>query len=271
LRFILTIICLTSTELAGSHMRIALGLLGLLVVQHAAAADAPAAKSAAHPKGQYAALNSLPDWGGVWVLSRPPRGTPVTPPAAPKLKGEYLTRYQAWQKEVRENSGVVRRDTSNCMPPGMPNMMGTAQYPIEFLFTPGRVTLHLEAWMQWRSIYTDGRGHPEDLEPGIFGHSVGRWDNDALLVETVGIKTITEMGAGIKHSDQLKVIERFALAPQNPDELVVEMTLEDPQALEEPYKRTHRFQRQRDWALMEFICAENDRNPVNEDGYTQYQ
>ncbi len=234
------------------------------------AGEAPRS-GAAWPKGQYAALDRLPDWGGVWVLmrARPAPGAP--PQEAPKLKGKYLTDYQAWQKEVRDNNGLARRETSNCMPPGMPRMMGSAQYPIEFLFTPGRVSTHHEAWMQLRAIYTDGRSHPEDLEAGIFGSSIGKWEGDTLVVDTIGIKTITEMETGMKHSDKLRVTERIHLAKDDPNQLVVEMTMEDPEALEAPYKRTHTYKRERDWALMEFICAENDRNPVGADGHTDFR
>ncbi len=228
----------------------------------------PAAPAAAFPKGKYADLNKLPDWGGVWVLQRP---APGTQREQPELKGEYLARYEAWRKEVRDNNGVARRETSNCMPPGMPAMMGTGQYPVEFLFTPGRVTTHHEAWMQWRSIFTDGRPHPDDWEGGIFGHSIGHWEGSTLVVETVGIKTITEMGGGMKHSDKLKITERIALSAKSPDELTVAMTLEDPEALAKPYHINHTFKRQRDWNLMEFVCAENDRNPVGADGHTSFQ
>jgi hypothetical protein len=237
------------------------------------AGEAPAktGSGAPWPKGHYAALNNLPDWGGVWVLNRGRPAPGATAPEQPNFKGEYLARYQAWQNEVRTNNGVVRKDTSNCMPPGMPNMMGTAQYPIEFLFTPGRVTTLHEAWMQNRSIFTDGRPHPEDLEPGIFGHSIGHWEGDTLVVDTIGIKTITELGAGMKHSPKLHIIERFHLAKDDPNQLVVEMTMDDPDALEVPYHRALTFKRERDWNLMEFVCAENDRNPVGADGLTKFK
>ena len=230
------------------------------------AGEAPR-NGAAWPKGQYAALEKLPDWGGVWVLDRP---APGATRAQPQLKSKYLSDYDAWQKETRANNGIARRDTSNCMPPGMPRMMGTGQYPIEFLFTPGRITMQHEAWMQTRTIFTDGRGHPEDLEAGIFGHSVGRWEGDTLVVDTVGIKTITELETGMKHSDKLRITERIHLAANNPDQLLVEMTMEDPEALAAPYRRTHTFRRERDWNLMEFVCAENDRNPVGQDGITGF-
>jgi hypothetical protein len=245
----------------------------LLLSGLVAAADSPALPKpgAAWPNGGYAQLDRLPDWGGVWVLMRPRPGTPAQPAARPLLKGEYLARYEAWAKSVRENAGLVPRETSNCMPPGMPGMLGTAQYPIEFLFTPGRVSMHHEAWMQWRSIFTDGRGHPADWDPGIFGHSIGHWEGATLVVETVGIKTVTELGGGMKHSPKLTIQERMHLEKDNPDVLVIEVTMVDPEALEAPFVRTHRFQRQRDWNLMEFICAENDRNPVNEQGFTTLQ
>jgi len=252
-------------------LSIVIALSALCQTALAGEAPAPKAPAAAWPKGSYAALDKLPDWGGVWVLgrARPAPGAP--PPEQPKFKGEYLAKYQAWQKEVRDNNGVARKETSNCMPPGMPNMMGTGQYPIEFLFTPGRVTTLHEAWMQNRTIFTDGRGHPEDLELGIFGHSVGKWEGTTLVVDTIGIKPITELGAGMKHSDKLHITERIHLSADDPDTLVDEMTLEDPEALETPYHRTLTFKRNRDWNLMEFVCAENDRNPVGADGHTQFK
>jgi hypothetical protein len=240
------------------------------------AAEAPTQKSdrqgAAWPKGAYAALNNLPDWGGAWVLARPKAPAAGDPPREqPALKGEYLTRYQAWQKQVRENNGQPRKDTSNCMPPGMPNMLATGQYPIEFLFTPGRVTVLHEAWMQWRSIWTDGRKHSADIDPGIFGHSIGQWQGTTLVVDTVGIKPITELGAGIKHSDALHVTERIHQDAKDADTLYFDVTMEDPEALERPYHVTHTYKRQRDWNLMEFVCAENDRNPVDASGVTKFE
>jgi hypothetical protein len=254
-------------------MLLSVALVCGVTLQGAQAAPAGAdAKGAAWPKGHYAALNSLPDWGGVWVLSRPKPPAPGDPPRErPRLKGEYLARYELWQKQVRENNGQVRKDTSNCMPPGMPNMLATAQYPIEFLFTPGRVTVLHEAWMQNRSIWTDGRGHPADLEPGIFGHSTGRWEGSTLVVDTLGIKTITELGPGIKHSAKLHITERIHQDAKDPDTLYFEITLEDPEALEAPYHVLQTYKRQRDWNLMEFVCAENDRNPVDASGNTRFE
>jgi hypothetical protein len=224
--------------------------------------QAQAKAGAAYPKGHYAALERLPDWGGVWVLDRPE----IRSTNRPQLKGLYLKDYEAWRREVQAKGGLVARAGSNCLPPGMPGIMTVGQYPIEFLFTPGRVTTHHEAWMQWRVIYTDGRPHPEDLDPSFQGHSIGHWEGDTLVVDTVGIKPVVALAMGMKHSGKLRITERIHLAKGDPDTLLIEMTLTDPEALEKPYTQTLTFKRSRDWDLIEFICAENDRNPVDESG-----
>lgn len=221
---------------------------------------------AAHPKGQYKTLDVLPDWGGAWILKRTPPGAATERPA---LKGRYLLDYEAWQQTVRENDGVVPRRGSNCRPPGMPGMMGTAQYPLEFLFTPGRITILHEAWMQWRNIWTDGRPHPDDLDPGFYGHSIGRWEGETLAVDTIGIKDSVDLGMGMQHSGRLHIVERMHLDVDDADTLVVEMVVDDPEALAQPWYRRFAYTRHRDGELYEFVCAENDRNPVDENGLTR--
>jgi len=198
-------------------------------------------------------------------------GPPGTAPAAtPKLKGEYLARREAFVAEVRANDGVTRRDRSYCSPPGLPRIMRLAQYPYEFIFAPGRVTINQEAWMQTRTIWTDGRAHEEDPDPGFMGDSIGHWEGDTLVVDTIGISDALEMDTGWPHSDQFRLIERIHLDPSNPDVLVNEMRMEDPEALAEPYEVTTRYRRDRYGKLFEFQCSENDRNPVDEDGNTQF-
>ena len=234
---------------------------------HARAPAATKVPVTAHPKGHYGALDALPDWGGVWVLNRPAGGAP---PEKPMLKGKYLQDYHAWQHEVETKGGQVAHDGSYCTPPGMPGIMGVGQYPIEFLFTPGRVTTHHEAWMQWRNIYTDGRGHPDDLDATFQGDSIGHWEGSTLVVDTIGIKPTVMLGMGMKHSDKMHIIERMHLAKDDPDTLVVEMTVEDPDALVKPWLHTYTFKRSREWQLLEFECAENDRNPVDSEGKTGF-
>ena len=232
------------------------------------AQSAPKSKPAA--AGRYAALDKLPDWSGIWTLDFASIAATMGGPP-PALKGEYKKAYDAWQKEVRENNGVVAEDTSHCRPPGMPIIMMAPQYPMEFFFTPGRITTHHEAWMQWRVIYTDGRAHPDDLDPSFNGHSIGRWEGDTLVIDTVGIKTSVAMGMGINHSDKLHLVERIHLAKGDPDTLKDELTINDPLALEKPWSLSLSFKRSRGDELIEFVCAENDRNPVDASGKTGFQ
>ena len=226
-------------------------------------------QSAGHTKGRYHELDALPDWGGIWFVQAGASGG-GGPPAIPKLKGEYLGRYQAWRAAVVANDGVVPRDRSNCSPPGMPRIMRLGQYPYEFLFTPGRVTINQEAWMQTRTIWTDGRSHLEEPDPTFMGNSIGRWEGDTLVVDTIGISDQLDLDTGMPHSAQFRLTERIHLSPDDPDVLVNEMRMEDPEALEEPFEITVRYRRDREGALIEFQCAENDRNPIDEEGNTLY-
>ena len=230
-----------------------------------------AGEGAANPKGHYAELDSLPDWGGIWFVkfSRPAPGSP--PPPQPKLKADYAEKRAAWLAAVKANDGVVPRARSNCSPPGMPRIMRLPQYPYEFIFAPGRVTINQEAWMQTRTIWTDGRGHDPDHDPGFMGDSIGHWEGDTLVVDTVGISGELELDIGFPHSDALHLVERIHLDPDDPDVLVNEMWMEDPEALAEPYTETARYRRDRYGKLLEFQCSENDRNPVDENGHTLFE
>lgn len=230
-------------------------------------AKADAKTGAAYPKGRYAALDALPDFGGVWVLNFTPGRE------KPALKGKYLEQYRQWQRDAESNHGMATRVGSNCRPPGLPGIMAVGQYPIQFLFTPGRVTMLYEAWMQWRVIFTDGRSHPpmDELEPSFYGHSTGRWDGNILVVDSVAIKDTVPLQAGMDHSDKLHIVERMYLSKDDPDTLVWEMTAEDPEALQKPWSQKLTYRRERDWNLVEFICAENDRNPVDEAGQTLFE
>jgi hypothetical protein len=227
-------------------------------------------EGAGNPKGHYHELDALPDWGGIWFVAGGASGGGAAP-AIPKLKGEYLQRYQDWRARVAANDGVVPRARSNCSPPGMPRIMRLAQYPYEFLFTPGRVTINQEAWMQTRTIWTDGRVHKEDPDPTFMGDSIGHWEGDTLVVDTIGISDEVELDTGMPHSGQFHLTERIHFATDDPDVLVNEIRMEDPEALEEPFEITVRYRRDRNGSLIEFQCAENDRNPVDEEGNTLFE
>ena len=107
-------------------------------------------------------------------------------------------------------------------------------YDVEFLFTPGRVTIIQEAYMQVRRVFTDGRGHPADLDPTFNGHSIGHWEGDTLVIDTAGLGHKTPLGYNrLDHGPQLHVVERIHLTA--PDKMEDDMTLTDPDVLAKPW------------------------------------
>ncbi len=176
----------------------------------------------------------------------------------PSLTPEYAAKAKATPPPAAEESL-----TANCLPPGLPGIM-TQPYPYEFLLTPGQVTIISEAYTEVRHIYTDGRPLPEDPDPNFYGTSVGHWDGNTLVVDTVGFAQVPR-GLNFPYSDKLKVTERFQLT--DPDTMSVETTITDPLALTMPYSTgTRTLQRHRNWTIAEYICEENNRNGVDENG-----
>ena len=249
-------------------------LVAVAVTQVAVLAQkAPAAPTAA----DWAALAKLPDFTGVWEATlggggaargagaAPAAGRGAAPaaarggtPAGPQLTPEYAAKRDALRALAREDN-----ESANCLPPGMPGIM-TQPYPMEFLLTPGKVTIVIEAYTQVRHIYTDGRKLPEDPDEKFFGTSIGHWEGDTLVVETVGFSPLTQLAAGIPHSDSMKILERFRLS--DPDTMTIETTITDPKALTAPYTSSRTLKRHRNWTIAEYVCEENNHNFVDASG-----
>jgi hypothetical protein len=218
----------------------------------------------------WSSLAKLPDFNGVWELSfgaPPPRGgAPAAPGrggrgrglAGPSLTPEYAAKKRAFDAHPPEDS-----ETANCLPPGMPGIMGQP-YPMEFLLTPGQVTIVIEAYTQVRHIYTDGRPLPQDPDRTFHGTSVGRWEGDALVVETVGFSPLTQIERGVPHGDKMRIRERFRLT--DPDTMSIETTVVDPDVLAEPFTSARVLKRHRNWTIAEYVCEENNRNSVDASG-----
>jgi len=208
----------------------------------------------------WAALAKLPDFNGVWErgggqAAGQGRGAA---PAGPSLTPEFEAKRKAFLARAPEDS-----EAANCLPPGMPGIM-TQPYPMEFLLTPGKVTIVIEAYTQVRHIYTDGRELPADPELEFHGTSVGRWEGDTLVVESVGFSPLTQIARGIPHSGSMKIVERFRLA--DPDTMTITTTITDAGVLTAPYTTTSTLRRHRDWTIAEYICEENNRNSVDATG-----
>jgi hypothetical protein len=228
----------------------------------ALAADSVPAKTS--PQGEsWSSIARLPDWSGVWDIDWSSfNGSAATGETAPKLTPEYAARYARFLT-LQKRGMAQQTETANCVPPGMPGIMAQP-YPVEFLFTPGKVTVAIEAYSQMRRIFTDGRPQPPDPDPTFQGHSIGHWEGDTLVVDTVAILPVTHIAPGIEHSDQLRIEERIRRVSD--DTLQIRTTLRDPKVLLEPLTLVRNYKRHRDWELKEYICTQNNRDSADAEG-----
>ena len=149
-----------------------------------------------------------------------------------------------------------------CLPPGGPRLMATP-YPMEIIQLPEqkRVLMIFEgATHIWREIYMDGRPHPQgdQLNPTYLGHSVGRYEGDALVVDVVGFNEATWVDYfGHPHTDMLHIVERFSRP--NKGTLHYEATIDDPGAYEKPFTVRWDIRWNPTGELTEYICQENNK------------
>ena len=228
------------------------------------ASMAATAPSGAKPAGQgmtWAQIAKLPDWSGVWDADW--AGLFGAPQPQPTLTPDYAAKLKAY-KDSQKNGENVQGAVANCLPPGIPGIM-SQPYPLEFLFTPGKVTIVIEAYNQMRRVYTDGRGHPADPEPLWYGHSIGHWEGDTLVVDTVGFDPATDIGPGLHHSDRMHVVEKIRQVKDGRMEITT--TIEDPEALAQPWTFTRAYIRHKDWDIKEYICEQNNHDAADDKGH----
>jgi hypothetical protein len=212
----------------------------------------------------------LPDWRGTWFLEGPllfaGAESAMVPPDAksqPRVirgvefeqgvpAGAYMQRIP-YKPEVQKQyeatvakakaAGRAEDPVENCwLPHGMPRLAGAGPGAVEFHLTPQRTWIIWDAMNQTRRIATDGSTHPEDEEwPRVMGHSVGKWEGQTLVVDTVWMKPGIFDRSGAPYSDQLRVTERYTRTAA--DTITLEMTLEDPVMFTAPWKVTRRYKR----------------------------
>ena len=112
----------------------------------------------------------------------------------------------------------------------------------------------------YRIIYTDGRPHPKDLIPSYYGHSIGHWEGDALVVETTGFNEKFWMDrAGSPHTEKLKFTERFTRTDKNT--MKYDVTVDDPGAYTAPWTSSFTMRWQSGQEMFEYVCQDNNYAP----------
>jgi hypothetical protein len=243
------------------HRRITSGAVVLAAELALLAGNPAAAQSGAEPveaRPTPRLPNGTVDLGGdgIWDL-------PWITDFGKQLVGDEEVPFLPWTKAMYEynaSNSVAYDPQGFCLPPGGPRMFGTP-YPAEFLQQDDRIVVIFEGGAHvWREIHMDGRPlpDPDELNPTYFGYSVGRWEGDTLVVETVGFNEKTWLNfGGYMHTDELRTIER--ISRPNRDTLHYEATLIDPGAYSKPWTIAWDIEWAEGQELAEYICQENNQ------------
>src|SRR5256712_2224857 len=206
----------------------------------------------------WADLAKLPDWSGVWnpkITDQDAQARTNMPPW--NTKAAALVAHRLAEERAAGPPPLF----VNCLPEAMPAWMLDTHNAMKILFTRGRVTLLGESdGNRLRRIYTDGRPHPDDPDPTFHGHSIGHWEGDTLVVDTVGVLPQTYIAiseaAGVPNNGDMHIKERIHLAAK--DILHVDLEITAPKVLTQPWKTTRIYFRQRapKFDLVEGVCLE---------------
>jgi hypothetical protein len=220
--------------------------------------------------GAPAAQAKPSDLSGIWVYQRdaatvdktPP---PVTPKVAQLLKAKQAARQSGYVREVQN---------LKCLPTGMPLLMQWIS-PIYIFQDYGRVVILTEddpGNDQPRTIYLGEKAHPapDVLFPTWNGHSIGHWEKDELVVDTVGFNERATLFGGVPRTPKTHIVERFRVSPDG-QALADVMTIDDAEVLTAPWTRTLTYKRMPpDTERLEAVC-EPDLEALGSFDWTKYK
>ena len=238
------------------------------------------------PPKATASLPALPpageNWNGVWnlvgglifddkhaIVAKDPAngaGFAYGPEGGSRFTGApYNAKYQKiYDDTVKQaEKGIVTDPMANCtLPHGMPRIMGGGPGPMELIVRPNQVWMLFDYMNESRRIYTDGRGHAKRDEafPLTMAHSIGRWEGDTLVVDSIDMPAGIFDRTGGPHSDQVHLMERIRLVDANT--LEDQMTIEDPVVFTAPWHVTRSFRRLPLGGQVVGSYCENNRNDL---------
>ena len=197
-----------------------------------------------------------PDLSGIWATASPKYldnlgadGVRINMlPWAAKLYAE------------RQKAESGDRPSLHCLPHSVTDF-DALFVPKKLIQTPGELIMLFEAYHSFRQIFTDGRPLPKDPEPAWFGYSVGKWEGDTLVIDTIGLNEKTWLDdGGHPHSDALKITERF----QRTDfgHMTVGITIDDPKTYSKPWSMSMPWQLMPDTEILDWVC-ENEKDAAH--------
>jgi len=211
----------------------------------------------------------------------PPAGKPQTAPTNTDLSGVWnvksgIYQYAAFSKDEppmtewglarfheakpsQGKTGVKLEETNDrvykCSPPGMPYIY-IQLFPVEIVQTPSEVIEYFEYDHTVRFIHTDGRKHPADLQPSYNGDSIGHWEGDTLVVDTVGLNGKNWLDrVGHPESTEMHIVERIRRVDNMT--LQIDFTFDDAKSYAKPWTSQVLFLRHPEWDILEHVCEDN--------------
>ena len=194
-----------------------------------------------------------PDLSGVWGMDAGPSLFYIPGDLNPE-------QIKPWARDlVRQRSEHLQRDDPGvrCLPEG-PRFNHFVALPKKIVQTPKLIVV-LSEDLSYRQIFLDGRPLPDDPSPSFMGYSVGRWEGDTLVVETIGYKDTTWLDwAGHPHTEGLRLTERYRRLDYG--RLEIEETFHDPHVYGRPLSVRVKATLVADTDLLEYVCAENEKS-----------
>lgn len=231
------------------------------VVSAIAADTRTAANARSTAQGRtWDSIKKLPDWSGVWVLSDESWTEAIAALTGQDGGRMPLTpRYLAIRTDINSQPDFTRFSNENkCLPVGIP---GSTGIPIghEYLFTPGRVTVIFENGIV-RRIDTSGHPHPpeKELVYSFAGNSIGHWEGQSLVIDTIGIVSQAEFLIGLRTTEKTHLREK--IFRKDPSTLQIDTVMSDPEIFTKPYTYTRLYKLSKVAPLEYYPCAEGSRD-----------
>jgi hypothetical protein len=191
------------------------------------------------------------DLSGVWMERQNTIAfSSQEPPLMPWAEEEFKTVKPGYGPRATADS---EDPILNCQPPGVPRIM-LIPFPMQVIQVPGEVIMLFEYDHYIRHIYLDRRAHPKELDLTWMGDSIGWWEGDTLVVDTIGLNDKTWLDqVGHPHSDALHVVERIRRIDR--DTLQDDLTIDDPKAYKKQWAGQQVFKLRPTWHLLEYVCS----------------
>ena len=202
-------------------------------------------------------LSGKPDLNGVWA--RPYVPNMLSAGNGRNQTGPGEEPFTAAGRRNFDNYNPTDGDyTGSCLPFGLLRAMNSPD-PIQFMQTETHFAYLYEQNTWFKVVNLDGQDHGGRLPPAWYGHSIAKWEGDTLIITTNRFNGKTRLDTiGHPHSDQMTVIERFALT--DADTMDYEVTIDDPVYYSKPWTNKRIFIRQSDFDLIEYSCMENNKS-----------